>query len=524
MTAAGKITAAALAARVAAGDPVRVLLVREDAEWAARCGRVTPRWTNATRKTGVETLTVTATEVTMHRGGGRRAERLYAFETGQGRTLNFSPAQTFILAPEDAAAVKRAHVEALAMDAEREAAKKAAEVAELKADPEIFAEGVRLAKGGFRDPWVMAKNNVEARRAQAAHERRQRDAVGAVPAFTAPASAALLAEVGSTEGACGPDCGHVLCRPIAPPVRTSPIVLPPSTGWRNRLDTAEIREARAARQSAQARGYRAPRDPARAPEGVAPTNAASEDVLTDRARRLTRIHGVMVAIAKAAETEASATAPASAALVAEVAPAEAPAVPAETIATREAWLVGAVNALRPLFAEHTVTLPTVRVSVGWPGVSSRKGLTKVIGQCWASFTTADKTPQVFISPALADAGQVLETLVHELIHAWDDCKSGHKGDFAKLAKRVGLTGKMTATVAGDDLKAKLAEIAAQLGEYPHAKLSAGVRDGQGEKKQTTRMLKVECPDSGYTARTTRKWLDEVGAPICPCHKREMSVA
>lgn len=29
------------------------------------------------------------------------------------------------------------------------------------------------------------------------------------------------------------------------------------------------------------------------------------------------------------------------------------------------------------------------------------------------------------------------------------------------------------------------------------------------------MLKLVCPEDGYTVRTTRKWL-EVGQPSCPC--------
>ena len=33
-------------------------------------------------------------------------------------------------------------------------------------------------------------------------------------------------------------------------------------------------------------------------------------------------------------------------------------------------------------------------------------------------------------------------------------------------------------------------------------------------KQTTRMLKCECPACGYTVRTTRKWLD-IAVPTCP---------
>lgn len=34
------------------------------------------------------------------------------------------------------------------------------------------------------------------------------------------------------------------------------------------------------------------------------------------------------------------------------------------------------------------------------------------------------------------------------------------------------------------------------------------------KKQSTRLIKVECPCCGYVARVTRKWLKE-GRPKCP---------
>lgn len=77
---------------------------------------------------------------------------------------------------------------------------------------------------------------------------------------------------------------------------------------------------------------------------------------------------------------------------------------------------------------------------------------------------------------------------------------------------------MTATVAGEDLKARLDEICEDLGDYPHAALNPNVR-----KKQTTRMLKVECKETGYKARLTAKWLDEYGAPKCPCHDQVMEI-
>lgn len=178
---------------------------------------------------------------------------------------------------------------------------------------------------------------------------------------------------------------------------------------------------------------------------------------------------------------------------------------------REAWLTAAVAALRPIFGEAGVELPaTVNVSCGFPG---GKSIHKVIGQCWSTAASADGAAQVFVSPMLSDVVDVLAVLVHELIHAWDDCKSGHKGAFAKAAKRVGLTGKMTATVAGDELRERLAAIADELGAYPHAGMAAAMGT---VKKQSTRMLKLECPRDGYVVRTTRKWLDELGAPSCPC--------
>jgi len=188
--------------------------------------------------------------------------------------------------------------------------------------------------------------------------------------------------------------------------------------------------------------------------------------------------------------------------------------------TREEWLTAAVAALAPLFAEAGAELPAVRVSVGWPGGNGRKN--SVIGQCWSTAASSDKVAQLFISPVLDDAVRVLDVLTHELVHAVDDNKSGHAGAFAKLAKALGLSGKMTATVAGDELKGKLEAIAEELGEYPHAAIVPSL---SGVKKQTTRMLKVECGSgSGYVVRMTRKWLDEYGTPSCPCHDEPMEEA
>lgn len=194
----------------------------------------------------------------------------------------------------------------------------------------------------------------------------------------------------------------------------------------------------------------------------------------------------------------------------------------ETFTTREAWLLAAVEAVAPIFTEQGVDLPAIHVSVGWPGGRGKKNA--VIGQCWKRSQSADDINHLFISPVLGDAARVIDVLMHELVHAVDDCESGHRGAFARIAKSVGLEGKMTATTASPALAAKLQAIVGELGEYPHAVLAGQGGGADSPKKQGTRMIKLEDVDCGcgYSVRTTQKWIDE-GMPHCP-HGVPMAVA
>lgn len=178
--------------------------------------------------------------------------------------------------------------------------------------------------------------------------------------------------------------------------------------------------------------------------------------------------------------------------------------------TREEWLNEAVTRLNVLIAEQTDLKPSkkVLVSAGWPR-RDRGG--KVIGQCYAS-KAGSGSHHVFISPMLSTATDVLPVLLHELIHAADDCSSSHKGDFRKAWKALGFVGKPTCSEPGKELRATLKGIAGDLGKYPHKRLAPV----NGLPKQSTRMLKVECARCGCVVRMTRKWLDEVGTPTCAC--------
>ncbi|MGA4950461.1 hypothetical protein [Streptomyces lydicamycinicus] len=221
--------------------------------------------------------------------------------------------------------------------------------------------------------------------------------------------------------------------------------------------------------------------------------------------------------------------------------------------TREQWLQASINLLRPKFEAVGLPLPKkVHISVGF-GYGAKAESAKILGECWSRAATMDRVNHIFISPEITDVVEVLATETHELVHAADDNVSGHKGRFTKVAKALGLTGKMTATYAGPELAAELREIAKQLGPYPHSALypngapasapkpkdeapeSETEGEGEGEseapvssgpKKQGTRMLKVICSEDcecdGYTVRTTQKWI-EIGLPSCP-FGREMTVA
>lgn len=184
---------------------------------------------------------------------------------------------------------------------------------------------------------------------------------------------------------------------------------------------------------------------------------------------------------------------------------------------REHWLTEAIERVWPVMVERIPELPgrpEVRVSCGWPS----KTPSKTLGQCFTTTSAGDGASQIFISPVLHEPVPVLGTLIHELIHAVDDCKSGHKGPFAKMAKAVGLTGKMTATVPGEELAAILNGIAEELPEYPHKGVTYTRKSGAG-----SRLLKAGCPECGYTIRVTAKWI-AFGLPTCPCGTEMMESA
>lgn len=188
---------------------------------------------------------------------------------------------------------------------------------------------------------------------------------------------------------------------------------------------------------------------------------------------------------------------------------------APKFATRECWLNAFVNAARPHFERVGFELPGhVRVSVGFPSGGKRG---KAIGECWGTQASADGHFEIFLRPSLDRDARLADVLTHELVHAAVGLEAKHGKLFKQCATDLGLTGKMTATVASEEWRAWALPILKELGAMPGARLSELSPIG---KKQTTRMLKCACIDCGFTFRTTRKHLeahpDGLSCPVRGC--------
>ena len=183
-----------------------------------------------------------------------------------------------------------------------------------------------------------------------------------------------------------------------------------------------------------------------------------------------------------------------------------------THATRESWLQAAVTALRAMFAANNFVVPDCQVSCGFTSTGVRSGH---IGQCWSKKSAANEVNQIFISPTLSSAFEVIDTLTHELVHAVDDCQHKHGKEFKKIALKMGMQGPMRSAGAGPELKAKLNALLEQLGPYPHGHLKVSM-----QKAPSVDRPRARCTQCGYQVPMLKKFLS-YGPPLCPKHKTDM---
>lgn len=176
---------------------------------------------------------------------------------------------------------------------------------------------------------------------------------------------------------------------------------------------------------------------------------------------------------------------------------------------REQWLVAASQDLDKYFEEKGFSTSThVKISCGWP--VGNRGSKRVKGQCFDAKASKGGFTEIFLSPMMESPEEVIGVLFHEKLHQYAGNAAGHGPGFRKYAEALGFTGKMTSCLPGPALMQRLREeVLPALGDYPHASVDFNQR-----KKQGTRMIKLVCPETGYTVRTTAKWIAQ-GLPTSP---------
>lgn len=186
---------------------------------------------------------------------------------------------------------------------------------------------------------------------------------------------------------------------------------------------------------------------------------------------------------------------------------------------REQWLTTAADYLKATVVQPQLdkanieTRPDVKTAISIAAIARKN----VLGECWSTQASEDKqTNQIFITAHNNDSQKVLLVLLHELLHAYDDNESGHRGRFALMHKAVGFTGKTTGGEASEQLKETFLDMLDALGPIPHVKLDP---EKNGIKKQSARMLKLTCNDCGLVLRASRTQADRIvnsQHAQCPC--------
>jgi hypothetical protein len=178
---------------------------------------------------------------------------------------------------------------------------------------------------------------------------------------------------------------------------------------------------------------------------------------------------------------------------------------------REAWLTEVTKFVHPLFSGWN--MGKYRVTCGWPCKNGLGKRVRRVGECHPSESSKGGVHEMFISPMVGDSIQAAGIVCHEMAHIAATVGSGHKGEYIKVCKHVGLTkNKPTQAAPGDKLEERLKKfIDIKIGIYPHEAMDPILKEV--EKKKTSVKLECEC---GCRVVMQLKWYQSVGAPTCAC--------
>ena len=101
---------------------------------------------------------------------------------------------------------------------------------------------------------------------------------------------------------------------------------------------------------------------------------------------------------------------------------------------------------------------------------------------------------------------MINTVIHELVHATVGVAEGHLRPFSKVAAACGMRRPWKATRWTVEGTEKAEHVAGLLGPFPRAAFT-------GQRHPGSRLLKAVCPNCGCKIRITQLWADR-GMPSC----------
>jgi hypothetical protein len=178
---------------------------------------------------------------------------------------------------------------------------------------------------------------------------------------------------------------------------------------------------------------------------------------------------------------------------------------------REEWLKELANRAIPVIAHHveyTEEETAVKLSCGFPAKQGKRN--PVHASLVPPTNSADFYAEIFVTPELSAKREVARAVLPLLVAVVTGDYRQHTA-YRNAIRRLGLN-------AGE-LPSWAKPIVDELPAYPHASLTL-----PEVKKQTTRLLKVECVPCNYIARVSRATLDRLGTPVCPACRQSFTEA
>lgn len=190
--------------------------------------------------------------------------------------------------------------------------------------------------------------------------------------------------------------------------------------------------------------------------------------------------------------------------------------PAATIQTaaspelRERWLREVAAGMKGWFDDLGFPVPPFELRTGFPSSGQRS---PNITESWTEDGGASFV--IFVRPDRYDALDIAAALAFQFCRAAVGDRDSHGHLFRHLATSIGLRGTKTESRPGPLFSELSKQVIARAGALPRPSITP--TDSERKTRQTTRLVKVSCTGCGYVVRVSRKWLDQVGPPLCPDH-------